>query len=436
MFSSKFFASLLLVVGVSRIDCQLPTFPQVQGERISGDAALTRALHGSCLTDGGKPFHAVLMIGESASPYSGRIEMWWAEKHKYKTVITSPSFQQTRIINGDQVSETNTGDFYPRWLESFVSALLYPIPMLANFQGRNGQVVVGPRVQSCLQRDDRPGGRTDMMTWGDVCFAGPKPVLKSVLTMSYGMEFQDWKPFGDKDVARTYKTDVLGYEEVVARLTTLEGLANDSSEMFALTKPTPPEQQIRTAFVSTAKEESLLENAPTIDWPTVREGKTEGYMIVYARTDRSGQVRESAKHNSDQPGLEDFGMQQALRYKFKPLVVDGIPMQMEMPLVLHFTSKVADPLPVLRGAELLKQISGCNAKLVSEPVKAGKGKPVKISVNEVGKLTGEGFGPELDAGSPAVLITPKLAMGLECHFAPLMRNGTVTYYHGILLVAH
>ena len=48
----------------------------------------------------------------------------------------------------------------------------------------------------------------------------------------------------------------------------------------------------------------MVEKAPEIQWPAVREGKTEGYMIVYARTDRTGQVRETAKHNSDQPGLE------------------------------------------------------------------------------------------------------------------------------------
>jgi hypothetical protein len=59
-------------------------------------------------------------------------------------------------------------------------------------------------------------------------------------------------------------------------------------------------------------------------------------------------------------------MEQALRYKFKPLAVDGIAVQMEMPLVLHFVSKIADPLAMLKGQELLKQISGCDAKLVSE----------------------------------------------------------------------
>jgi hypothetical protein len=251
--------------------------------------------------------------------------------------------------------------------------------------------------------------------------------------MNYNIEFDDWKPFGKKKIARTYKTDVLDYQTIVAHLTTLDDLRDASDAMFAVTTPTPPEQQIRTAFVSTAKEESLQDNPPQIDWPTVHEGKTEGYMIVYARTDRAGQVRETARHNSDQPGLEDFGMQQALRYKFKPLVIDGVAMQMEMPLVLHFTSKTADPLPFLTGQALLAQISGCDAKLVSTLPPSAT--PTNISVNEDGKLTGEGYGPSVNPGSPAVLVKVRMAMGLECKFAPLLRNGAPIYYHGALLVA-
>jgi hypothetical protein len=420
---------LSLVVGLLPLHAQFSNFPQVQGERVDADEALNRALKTSSLTDGGKPFHAVLAIGVSGSPYSGRVEVWWAAAKKYKTVISSPTFSQTRIVNGVQVMETNSGDYYPRWLENFVDALIDPVPMLANFHGREG-AVMGPQItNSCLRRDDRPGGITDQTTWGMLCFTGSEPRLESVLTMNYSVRFEDWKSFGKKKIARTYKTSVLDYKEIIAHLTELEELKDAFEEMFAVTNPTPPDRQIKTAFVSTLKEESLIENAPTIDWPPVREGKTEGYMIVYARTDRTGQVRETAKHNSDQPGLESFGMEQALRYKFKPLIANGVAVQMEMPLVLHFVSKVEDPLPTLRGEELLKQISGCSTKLVSAVPSGEPMTPTHISVNESGKLTGEGYGPKVDPGSPAVIVFGDLS---ACHFAPLKRNGVVTYYHGDL----
>jgi hypothetical protein len=437
MLKIRLVAFLILATMASQIHAQLPNFPPIQGERVDADTALSRALKTSALTEEGKPFHAVLVIGNAKSPYSGRLEVWWAAEQKYKTVITSPIFAQTKIVNGKDVIEINSGDYYPRWLENFVDAILDPMPMIGNFKGRGGFVMLGPQItNSCLRRDDRPGGITDVMTWGIICFSGSKPHLQSVLTMNYGVEFGDWKSFDEKEIARTYKSDVLDYKEIVAHLTTLEKLRDTPEELFAIKTPTPADQQIRTAFISTQKEESLVENAPRIDWPTVHEGKTDGYMIVYARTDRTGQVRETAKHNSDQPGLESFGMEQALRYKFKPLFVDGVAVQMEMPLVLHFTSKIADPLPMLQGQELLKQISGCNAKLVSGIPSSGRITPTSISVNEEGKLTGESYGPNVDAGSPAVLVKVVLALGLDCHFAPLMRNGAPTYYHGALLVTH
>jgi hypothetical protein len=420
----------LLGCALLPLDAQFSNFPQVQGERVDADTAIDHALRSSSLTDGGKPFHAVLMIGTSGSPYSGQVEVWWAAKDKYKAVTTSPAFSQTRIVNGAQVMETNSGDYYPRWLENFVDAILDPIPMIGNFRGRGGAVMVGLQItNSCLRRDDRPSGVTDEVTWGQVCFEGTEPRLAGVLTMNYSMGFEDSKSFGKKKIPRTYKTSVLDYKEIVAHLTTLEELRDVPDELFVVRNPTPPERQIKTAFVSTLKEESLIEIAPEIDWPGVREGKTEGYMIVYARTDRTGQVRETAKHNSDQPGLESFGMEQALRYKFKPLMIDGVAVQMEMPLVLHFTSKISDPLPTLRGEELLKQISGCDAKLVSTLPAGGDATAISIAVNEEGKLTGEGYGPKVAPGLPAVLITSRPS---ECQFAPLVRNGVVTYYHGEL----
>ena len=277
---------------------QMPGFPQVQGERVDADTALDRALKSSSLTYEGKPFHAVMEIGTAGTEYSGRLEVWWVDQSKYRVILTSPKFSQKKVVNGDRVFEKNDGDYYPRWLENFVLAVLDPVPMAKNFRGRGGAVMVGPQItRSCLQRDDRPGGITDQLTWGNICFSGTKPHLGSVLTTNIDMEYTDWKEFGEKQIAQTYSTDVLDYKPVVGRLTTLEGLKKLDESMFLVTEVTSVEQRIATAFVSTLKEESLIETAPVIEWPSVREGKTEGYMIVFARTDRMGQVRETAKRS-------------------------------------------------------------------------------------------------------------------------------------------
>jgi hypothetical protein len=405
---------------------QFPGFAQMPGEKMDGPVALDRALKASTLTFQGKPFHALMEIGATGTPYSGGIEVWWVTATKYHIAITSPSFSQMKTVNGNEVQEKNTGDYYPRWLQDFVQALIDPLPMENNFRG-GGAVMVGLQVtESCLRRDDRPGGITDQLTWGQVCFSGSEPRLSSVLTFNDSMEFKDWKGFGKKQIARTYQTDVLDYQPVIGRLTKLEELKQPDEAMFAVTDPTPVDQRISTDLVSTLKEESLVEKAPDIQWPSVREGKTDGYMIVYARTDRTGQVRETAKHNSDQPGLESFGMEQALHYKFKPLIVDGVAQQMEMPLVLHFSSRLEDPLPILSVTDMKKQMISCDIGKLPPGTPKGTVIHIRVSVNETGKVTGAGaVGP-----GTGNLWLSSMARIESCRFAPYVMNGKATYYKG------
>lgn len=412
--------------------CQIANLNQLPFEKLPPTEAIEKSLKESSLSASPKPFHAILAIGDPATPYSGKLEVWWQSSTLYKTVLTSPAFNQTRVVNGSQVQETNQGDYYPRWLQNFVDGILNPIPPNPDFSHTGGVVMLSEYSQrSCVSRNDKVNGITVDLTWGILCFAGSEPRLLSTLTVNSNLEFSDWQRFGHQQIPRTLTTDVLDYKPITAHLTTLEELKHPDSALFEIANPTPPAQQMQTAFVSTLKEESLVETVPEIHWPTVREGKTEGYMIVYARTDRTGQVRETAKHNSDQAGLESFGMQQALRYKFKPLVVDGIPVQMEMPLVLHFSTTIADPVPVLTGADLKNQISGCKITLTAaEAPPRDRIVRTRVSVNEQGKLTGEQFGPWTDTPTVA-----RLTGDLQsCRFAPLLRDGVPTYYKGDLEV--
>lgn len=171
----------LSALGALQAVAQFPGFQAPQGERLDNDAALARALQRSSLTDHGAPFHAVMEIGAAGTPYSGRIELWWVSEDKYRLKLSSPQFRQTKVVNGTQVQETDDGDYYPRWLENFVLALLDPVPTLQNFAGRKGSVLIAPQVTSCLRRDDRPRGITDDLTWGILCVSGDAPHIQSVL---------------------------------------------------------------------------------------------------------------------------------------------------------------------------------------------------------------------------------------------------------------
>ncbi len=400
------------------------------------------------LTAQGSPFHAEVKIsGAKKEPqYEGSVTVDWASPTRYRVEVRSPKFRQVETVEGDQIQQQNEGDFYPGWLHSFVIALLDPLFVKPVLLAPKASIGVsrssnGTTIRLCVDRNDSPGGIRDDMTWSGACFTNDGLLLNAHNFVSW-VDYSDQKGFAGKKIARSYSISTGSYEEITGKLTALRALHTAEIDALRVTQATPTDKRIGFAFISTKDEEARLESKKPFDWPPVREGKTEGYMIVRALTDVAGQVRETSKYNSDNPGLEEAGRLAALGYKFKPMLVNGVPVQMEMPLVLHFTSKTSDPLPFLRGAELLKQIKGCDAKLVSDfPIDANV-TATDISVNEEGKLTGEGYGPKVDAGNPAVAIFlapnapsgPPHGLAWDCRFAPLTRNGVVTYYHGALLV--
>jgi hypothetical protein len=415
-----------------------------QSTAIDWDVALKRSLEVSSLTFSGKPFHAVMEIGTEGTDYSGRIEVWWIKKDRYKIEVRSPKFNQVKTVNGEKVQEKIEGDYYPRWLENFVLALLNPVPMAGNFAGKTvGVMTFHPQSQysvavtmATVNRDDRVNGITDQMTVGSVSFDGPELSLRSTSAFNESMVFGDWTEFHKKKIARSYETKVLDDQKLVGHLVKLEDLKHPDPSIFEVTEAVPAEQPISTAFISTSQEESMIEKMPEIQWPGVRDGRTDGYMIVYARTDRTGQVRETAEYSSDNSAVSKFGMEQALRYKFKPLIVDGVAVQFETPLVLHFTSRIENPIPILTVEEMKTQMISCTPQnLPHGTVAAGTTIHYRISVNESGKavefmpVLGDErkWLPKMEELKYWVGAINSLA---ACTFKPYVVNGQPTYYKG------
>jgi hypothetical protein len=400
-------------------------------DKIPAGEALNRALKTSSLTDHGSPFHAVLSIsqpGNSDSPYEGTVEVYWKDASEYRVEVTSKKFQQIRIVNGDKIEDQDTGDFYPAWLRNYARAITDPLPRAQEFRNDKSPVMLGANIsQSCVTRDDRTNGITDMMTWAEICFQGNEPRIKSAIDFTYFMEFGDYQPFGDKLIARSYTSYTDDNEKVIGGLTKLEPLNPSDEKLLIVGHPTSPEQRIETSFVSMAMNQSLLAEAPVIEWPPLHEGKTEGNMIVHVITDRSGQVREAYKHNSDNPGTEDFGVLQTLKYKFKPLLVDGVPVQMETPLVLHFKTQIGDAIPIITGQDIDKFVSGCgyNPKLPKGLLPSGTSFTIRVSVNEQGKDTGEVF----PSGIPWSVVQKAKLHPESCRFKPYLVNGQPWYHH-------
>ena len=248
-------------------------------------------------------------------------------------------FKQSTIINGEQVSEENTGDYYPLWLKNFITGIFDPVPRADMWEGAKiSQIALpnGQRSDACAREKFKVGSETVQNdAFATLCFDGAG-LLKFVGLPGYHMEFHDYKRFGKQMIARRYQDDPESGTERVANVVLLEELRNPDAAMFAIEKPTALEQRLQSLPVSQATIESAAQGQPALTWPPVPSGKTTGLLSMYVSVDRRGQVREAYPLNSDNAGLEDAARDQLLKWKLKPMVVKGVPIQAEAALSFRF----------------------------------------------------------------------------------------------------
>ena len=98
---------------------------------------------------GSRPFQLEANIVETTNPrsaYRARIEEFWVSPGKYRRVIEAPEFAQTLVVNGDQVYEKNTGDYYPWWLQGLVTAIFDPLSPMGEALTRSTAEIPKPGV--------------------------------------------------------------------------------------------------------------------------------------------------------------------------------------------------------------------------------------------------------------------------------------------------
>lgn len=355
-----------------------------------------RAASDSTLTDAdGKPFRLRATIIETTNPesgYRGEIEEEWVSPNKWHRTVKSPDFSQTIIVNGDQFYERDNGNYYPSWLRNIVTTIFEPLPMLDALKKSTTVIAEpsGPNSRSCARFQSRTGTPpAQNSTFTVICFAGRPIVVSSIVTPGMGVEFGDYKPFGQKQVARRLSSDPEPGTHIEAKVVELSPLSKSEDSAFVVPEDTTQANRIRAFQVQEATAWSMLLDKAEIQWPPVRSGKTSGVLSVYACADRTGQVREVWPLNSDNAGLDDSVRAQVLKWHFKPAVANGAPVQMESVLTFAFGVSIANPIPVLTNEE---------ARLLATKIVEAKTPPgtpldlkefaVRISVNANGEITG------------------------------------------------
>jgi hypothetical protein len=267
-----------------------------------------------------------------------QIEVFWLNSITYRTVIRSRYFSQTRIVNGPVIEEHDTGDFFPRWIQNFVDAILDPVPKASILRKIPGSVPIGLQSHACISNPDPSDGGGDKTTSAQICFQDAEPRIASGVDFTRSVWFDDFAPFGKQQIARTLVNDLPANILVHGQISLLEPFPKWAYPLLKAAVFTAPAVQIRTTLVSASTAASMLDISSgralaPVSLDSSRHLTSER-PTVYIRTDRTGRVREAYRDSSDQFGLQDTAVNRALELRFKPLVINGAPQQMEAPLVL------------------------------------------------------------------------------------------------------
>jgi hypothetical protein len=391
-----------------------------------------KALKKSQLTlPGSHPFHIKVSITETTNPSSPRhaeIEQFWLSPTKFRRTIASPDFSQTLIVNGDNVSETNTGDYYPYWLNEFVTALFDPLPFAASLQ----QV---PTLNA--------GGykTNDGTTCGDlhfrvdrwvICFNGDG-TFESIFTKSYFAMFRDYQKFGDKRVARKIVTEPEYKTEITATVTTLEPYPAADESLFAVATPTPAAQRISFLQINEDSMRSLVIGSPEITWPTVVGGSPTGGCGAFVSADRAGNIREVFPGGCDNAAVQQPLAEALLKWKLKPAVVKGVPVQvtslMGFPYKVEVTA--APPVPELSDHDARALASNTVEPNFPRNISPGTHVEIEVSVDDDGRILGAENPKKLDG---PIFFAAYNAI-TKWKFQPYMQDGkAVPFKSNILFV--
>jgi len=397
--------------------------------------AVREIQHSQITLPGSPPFHLKAEIVETTNPFSqyrGQIEEYWVSPEKWRRTIESPSFSQTMVVNGDKILEKDTGDYFPWWLNDFVTAIFDPLGPIVGPSppqlGKNAAAPHDPRVPSACPNVDGP---TDRIL---LCFDFQRDLLTTVVSLKsgYDAEFKDFKGFAKKQVPHRITSEPESGTKIEAVISQLDELREPDEQMFAIEQSTPPQDRITRALIDQKAFRELSLTGTTIDWPLVGGPPLTGNCTVYVSADRSGHVREVWPGGCDNTGLEEPLRSAVRKWRLTTALLNNLPVQVDSRVTFPFQVQVdpnARPLPQLSDAEVRKL-----ATRVVEPVfppgsgYSGTQVVAHISVDETGKLTGFGTTPSLQG---PVFVAIYSAM-MQWRFTPYIKDGKPQYFHADL----
>ncbi len=142
--------------------------------------------------------------------------------------------------------------------------------------------------------------------------------------LDWDVALHDFADFHGRQITRRLTAQAGHGPTLTARMTLLEDLGRPAPNLFRIAKATPFKQQLRVLVVPEAAMRKLLLASPGPQWPAKVDGQA---MVMRIVVDRTGQVRSVDDFYSDDPLAEPVAEEAVMRWRFRPYLDHGAPVQ-------------------------------------------------------------------------------------------------------------
>ncbi len=289
---------------------------------------------------GTKTFHLRALLAPSferdnESGRTGEVEIWWASPTQWKREVRSPEFHQIEIVNGAHNWRKSEGDYFPQWLQQTAVELIKPVPPLHEVLEQAKQAEIrrmGPITNlGWIVPSGTPEAHNVLREY--VALQNSTGLLLYAGGLGWGAEFKDYADFHGRMVARTVN---VGSPQVTAKITTLEDLGVTPADFFDTTGKDGDSQPLRTVLMDETSLRKNLLPIESVSWPPLQDGPLEGNVTSQIVIDRVGKVRQIGTLVSENSGVNETGRQAIAAMRFKPFLVDAVPVQVMAQITIPF----------------------------------------------------------------------------------------------------
>lgn len=368
---------------------------------------------------GSAPFHLKAVIFEKDDQENkAKVEMFWESPDRWRRTIESSDITQTLIVNGSKVFEKSEDSYLPLHLQTLITAMVDPQPLLETLRPgdrletrANGARKTPPFCGNLRGSD---AGRMAI-----VCGLPPYDEMETVAAPGHPVWFADYRKFKGRKVARLLISSPEIGVSWRAVVTELEELKHPDPTLFSIEESTPAEKRTQIAIEPEAELRAQSIGKAEIIWPQVLDGSVVGVASYYVSLDRTGKVRETVVLKSDNERANDSARRQIMNWGFKPVLKDGVPVQVESILTFDLNTREFGPSQPLSNEEVRKLCSN----VVEPDIPPGKfASGTRYTLHAA--IDHEGNVIEVIAGEgPPELFKPCYEAIKKWKFNPVVENG-------------